>query len=274
MRHPARDDDAFHPADAVAVRAVERAFRVLEAVADGPIGVSELARATALHKATVHRLLQAMVQLGYVEHAPDGMHYQIGLRVLRLRDLALSRLDLRSAARTDLEALRDATRLTVHVGILSDGEMVVVEKLNPASAIQMASFVGARNPLHSSAQGKAVLALFPPPELEAFLGRAVLFARTANTITSPVRLRTNLEHIRVVGYAVDDVENEEGIRCVGAALRDHTGRPIGAISVTGALSQVPVDQIHDLGVLVARTARRISGALGYLPPKTERRTGG
>lgn len=264
----------FQPADTATVRAVERAFRILEVLADGPTRVSDLARATTLHKATVHRLLHAMVRLGYVEHAPDGARYQVGLRVLRLRDLALSRLDLRTAARTDLEVLRDTTRLTVHMGILSDGEMVVVEKLNPASAIQMASFVGGRNPLHSTAQGKAVLAALPPAELQAYLSRAVLFARTANTITSPVRLKTNLEHVRVVGYAVDDVENEEGIRCVGAALRDHTGRPIGAISVTGAVSQMPVDQLHALGVLVARTARRISGALGYLPPKSERQTGG
>ena len=274
MKQPNRHLIAPAPPDAVSVRVVERTFRILETVADGAVGVSELARATGLHKATAHRLVNALMQLGYVERTPEGDRYQIGLRVWRLRDLALSRLDLRTVARSELEALRDATRLTVHMGILSRDEVVVVEKIHPPTAIQMASFVGARNPLHSTALGKAVLASLPPSELRTYLARTQLFTRTANTITSKTRLQASLEHVRTVGYAVDDVENEEGIRCVGAALHDHTGRVTGAVSVTGALSQIPVDQIHDLGRLVAHAAERISGALGYVPKESRRQTGG
>ena len=248
--------------DTACVRAVERAFRLLEVLADRAVGVSELARLTGIHKATTHRLLTTLLNLGYVERASDGSAYQIGLRISRLRDIAHSRVDLRAAARPALETLRDATRLTVHLAIRSQDEVVVVDKLNPPTSIQMASFIGARNPLHCTALGKSILAALPLDELHALLDRVPLFPRTANTITSRERLLANLDQIRAAGYAVDDVENEEGIRCVGAALFDHNARVVGTCSVTGAVSQIPLNRVRELGWLVKHAADRVSLSLG------------
>jgi IclR family acetate operon transcriptional repressor len=215
-----------------------------------------------MHKATTHRLLATLAALGYVERSPDGAAYQIGLRISRLRDVAHSRLDLRRAARPALETLCDATKLTVHLAIRSQDEVVVVDKLHPPTSIQMASFVGARNPLYCTALGKSILAALPTDELQAALDRVQLVRRATNTITSRGRLLVNLDKTRTAGYAVDDVENEEGIRCVGAAIFDHTGRVIGACSVTGALSQIPSRRVRELGALAKVAADRVSAALG------------
>lgn len=245
------------------VRAVERAFRILEIVADRAVGVSELARLTGIHKATAHRLLSTLTALGYVERTSDGSTYQIGLRVARLRDTAHSRADLRKAARPALEALGEATRLTVHLAIRSQDEVVVVDKINPPTSIQMASFVGVRNPLHCTALGKSVLSALPLDELQAVLDRVRLFPKTANTITSRERLFANLDQIRAAGFAVDDVENEDGIRCVAGAIFDDAGRVLGACSVTGAVSQIPLSRVRELGGLVKNAADRVSVALGF-----------
>lgn len=245
------------------MRAVERAFKILEAIADRPVGVSELARLTGIHKATVHRLLTALTDLGYAEQTSDGRAYQIGLRISRLRDIAHSRVDLRRTARPALEWLLDATRLTVHLAIRSQDEVVVIDKLNPPTSIQMASYVGVRNPLHCTALGKSILAALPPNELQATVDRIQLSARTANTITSRERVLANLDRVRAAGYAFDDVENEEGIRCIGAAIFDHSGRVLGACSVTGAVSQIPLNRVRKLGRYVRHATDRISAALGY-----------
>ncbi|HEY8487394.1 MAG TPA: helix-turn-helix domain-containing protein, partial [Limnochordales bacterium] len=128
------------------VHAVRRAVQVLEALARGDAGVSELARATGLHKATVYRLLLTLKELGLVEQSPQGGRYRLGLRLVELGGRVLSRLDVREAARPFLSALRDASRLTVHMAVLDGTEVVYIEKLDAPTHLRMASFVGTRNP--------------------------------------------------------------------------------------------------------------------------------
>lgn len=242
---------------------MERAFQLLDVLARSDAGVSELARATGLHKATVHRLLRTLRALGLVELGPHGTRYRLGLRLLELGGRVLARLDLRDVARPYLAELRDRTRLTVHMAILDGTEVVYVEKLDSPANLRMASFVGTRNPAYCTALGKAILAALPEPELQAVLADTRFVARTPNTITTPQALRQELEATRARGYAVDNVENEEGIRCVGAAVYSHTGRVVASISASGPIFSVTDETLEDLGRQVADTARQISRALGY-----------
>lgn len=245
------------------VHAVERAFQLLDVLARGDAGVSELARATGLHKATVHRLIRTLRQLGLVELAPDGTRYRLGLRLLELGGRVLARLDLRDAARPYLTELRERTRLTVHMAILDGAEVVYIDKLDSPANLRMASFVGTRNPAYCTALGKAILAALPDEELEAVLARTQFLPRTPNTITTPTALRQELAVTRARGYAIDNVENEEGIRCVGAPVYGHTGRVVASISVSGPIFSVTMAGIDELGRLVADIGQQISRALGY-----------
>lgn len=251
-----------------AVHAIQRAVQLLEALARSDAGISELARATGLHKATVHRLVRTLRELGLVELGPDGVRYRLGLRLLELGGRVLARLDLRDVARPYLTELRDRTRLTVHMAILDGAEVVYIEKLDSPANLRMASFVGTRNPAYCTALGKAILAALSDDELEAVLARTRFLPRTANTLTSVAALREELAATRARGFSIDNVENEEGIRCVGAPVYGHTGRVVASISVSGPIFSVTMDGVNELGRLVADIAQQISRALGY--PGTDR----
>jgi DNA-binding IclR family transcriptional regulator len=133
--------------------------------------------------------------------------------------------------------LRDRTGETVHLGVLEAGQVVYVEKLESPGPLRMASMVGRIVPAHSTALGKAMLAYLPGAG-GADRGEARLVRRTPNTITDPARLFQELAAIRARGYSIDNVENEEGIRCVGAAIFDHRGRVAGAVSVSGSVASI------------------------------------
>lgn len=248
---------------AEAVQAVERAFQLLDVLARTDAGVSELARATGLHKATVHRLLRTLRGLGLVELGPDGTRYRLGLRLLELGGRVLARLDLRDVARPYLTELRDRTRLTVHMAVLDGAEVVYIEKLDSPANLRMASFVGTRNPAYCTALGKAILAALPEDELEAVLAKTRFVPKTSNTITSPEALRQDLAATRARGYSIDNVENEEGIRCVGAPIFGHSGRVVASISASGPIFSVTLEGIDELGQMVANVGQQISRALGY-----------
>jgi IclR family acetate operon transcriptional repressor len=139
-----------------------------------------------------------------------------------------------------------------------------IETQQQAGGLKMASRVGSRNPAHSSAVGKVLLSYFPEEALADFLRRKGLPRRTANTITDPDGFRDHLKIVRSQGYAMDDEENEQGIRCVGAPIFDGKGRPVAAISVSGSVFQVTKKVVHDVmkGEVMAAAAE-ISRRLGF-----------
>lgn len=246
-----------------AVQAVERAAQILDALAHNDAGVSEISKVTGLHKATAYRLLCTLRNLGFVELRPDSNRYRLGIRILELAGRVLARLNLRDVARPYLAKLRDQTKLTVHMGILDGVDIVYVDKLDSPSNLRMASFVGARNPAHTTGLGKAILAALPSEELDELLSKIRFVKKTKNAITSPDVLRRELASTRARGYSIDNVENEDGIRCVGAPVFNHTGSVVAAISVSGPIFSITLDNVDKLGELVAETAKQISKALGH-----------
>ncbi|WP_324668807.1 IclR family transcriptional regulator [Geochorda subterranea] len=245
------------------VHAVERAVQLLDALAQSEAGISELARATGLHKATVHRLIRTLRRLGLVELSPDSTRYRLGLRLLELGGRVLARLDLRDVARPYLIELRDRTRLTVHMAVLDGTEVVYIDKLDSPANLRMASFVGTRSPAYCTALGKAILSALAPEQTRAILARSCFVARTRNTLTTPEALLEELAATRARGYAIDDMENEDGIRCVGAPVYRHTGQVAAAISCSGPVFSVTPGEVESLGRLVADVARAISRDMGY-----------
>jgi IclR family acetate operon transcriptional repressor len=148
---------------------------------------------------------------------------------------------------------------TVHFAMLSDDEAVYLEKLvDPGLPYQFASRVGGRILLHCTAIGKSLLAAMP----DEVLPRLELVRRTPHTLVSVDELRAELERVRERGFAIDDEENERNIRCVGAAVRDHTGAATHAISVSALTFELSVDDAVALGPRVVAAARAVSEALG------------
>jgi IclR family acetate operon transcriptional repressor len=246
------------------VQSLERAAALLRALAEAgrPLSAGELAAAVGLPRPTVYRLLQTLCAEGWV--AQNGRSFVIGASVLWLAARRLEQLELRSVGRPLLAELRDRTGETVHLGVLEAGQVVYVEKLESPGPLRMASMVGQIVPAHSTALGKAMLAYLPREQVERIVERHGLVRRTPNTITDPARLFQELAAIRARGYSIDNVENEEGIRCVGAAIFDHRGRVAGAVSVSGSVASISLERARrELGPLVRETAQRISQAMGW-----------
>ncbi|MGW6449015.1 IclR family transcriptional regulator [Lentzea sp. NPDC055074] len=240
--------------------AVEKTLAVLEALADHT-RITDIARVTGLPKSTVHRLLQTMVDRGFATPGSDG--YLTGPRVLALAGKVLRPLDTVERARPSLRALQESTDCTVHLAVLFGDELVYVDKFEADRPYRMASRMGMSLPAHGTAIGKAVLASLSASELEAYVTRTGLPGRTPRTITSPARLMSQLTRVRRSRFALDDEENEVGVRCVGSAIRDHSGAVIGGLSASSLALEHSLSELIALGPRVLRAADEVSAALGW-----------
>jgi IclR family transcriptional regulator, KDG regulon repressor len=251
------------------VQTIGRASSILDILAQSPQGISirELSDKIGLPKGTTHRLLSSLSYFGYVRQDPKTRNYLLGLKLVELGHLLLSQLDLRKEAEPFLKDLAERTRETVHLVFLDRNEIVYIDKVetdqNP-SGLKMASRVGLRNPAHSSAVGKVLLAHFSEEELKNFIKEKGLLKRTENTIVDPTQLREHLKSVRTQGYAIDDEENEKGIRCVAAPIYNEVGKPVAAMSISGPAFRITKKLIQEsLKKEVMETALKISQGLGF-----------
>lgn len=239
---------------------IDKALAVLEAIAVHQ-RVTDIAAATGVSKSTVHRILQSLVEWGFAR--PDGSGgYEPGPRILTLAGQVLNRFDPARQASGVLRALHERTGYTTHFAIRNGDEAVYVEKLEGRRPYQMTSRVGMSLRLHCTAIGKAILARLSDEEVLAIAARTRLEGRTPNTLTSDEDLLAHLAGVRARGYAIDDEENEPGVRCVAAAVFDHTGRVIGGISVSALALDASRERLESLGPEIAAAAREVSQALG------------
>ncbi len=251
------------------VQTIKRVSSILDILAQNTQGISirELSSNIGLPKGTTHRLLSSLSYFGYVRQDPRTRNYFLGLKFVELGQILLGQLDLRKEAEPFLRDLAERTKETIHLVIFDRNEIVYIDKVetdqNP-SGLKMASRIGLRNPAHSSAVGKMILASFSDEELRTFFKEKSLVRRTENTITDPVQLREHLKSVWKQGYAVDDEENEKGIRCVAAPIYNEIGKTVAAISITGPAFRVTKKMIQEtLKKEVVETAFKISERLGY-----------
>jgi DNA-binding IclR family transcriptional regulator len=250
-------------------QSVLKALDILECLASAkqPLSAQDVARLCGQSRPTAHRLLATLLARGYVKTVQDSAQYQLGSKIMSLSKDFLEHLDLPELARPSMRELSRITNETVHLGILDGAEMLYVAKVSSPQSVRMDCTVGTRNPLHCTAMGKALIASLPPGELDTLLGQITLAPRTPNTITDRAALEQHLEMVRAQGFAIDDVENEEGIRCVGAPIFDHMGRVSAAISVSGPAYRLSNAQLEKLAGTVIKTSKDISSELGYAPGK-------
>jgi DNA-binding IclR family transcriptional regulator len=234
------------------------------ASADQPLSAQEVAQRCDLSRPTAYRLLTTLLARDYVTTDQDSGHYHIGAKVLSLSKSFLDRLDLPELAKANLRELGQVSRETVHLAVLDGTEMLYVGKVDGSQSVRMHCTIGTRNPLHCTAMGKAVLAFLPNEKRTTLLDQITLTPRTPNTITDRTALEEQLELVRARGYAIDDMEIEEGIRCVGAPIFDHTGRVIAAVSTSGPAYRMSVARLEELSGAVVKAGTAISRKLGYI----------
>jgi DNA-binding IclR family transcriptional regulator len=247
------------------VQVLDRAFAILDALATakGDASLIELAQLVKLHKSTVHRLVMILESYRMIERDPQTGRYHLGLRLFELGTIAIASFNVRDRARPYLERVVFEVDETVHLCVLDAGEVLYVDKIEPSRSVRMASRIGRRNPAHCTAVGKAMLAHLPEREVDDILRRHGLTRLTANTITTPAELHSELKAIAARGYSVDNEEVEEGVRCTGVAVLDYAGRPIAAISVSAPAFRLPMEKVPVVAASVVRAAHALSAELGY-----------
>jgi IclR family transcriptional regulator, acetate operon repressor len=223
------------------VQSLERAFDLLEAMAEagGVIGLSRLAQESGLALPTIHRLVRTLVDLGYVRQEPSRQ-YSLGPRLIRLGESA-SRL-LGTWSRPYLSRLADALGESANLAMLDGDQVVYVAQVQSRQSMRMFTEVGRRVYPHCTAVGKAMLAHLPAEDVQALLARSGMPVQTEHTITEPARFAEEIDRVRAEGHAIDDGEQELGVRCVAVPVLGTPNRL--AISVSGPAPRMTPDLVE------------------------------
>ena len=246
------------------VKTLEKGLQLLLSLSgvSGEMTLGEITTTVRGHPSTIYRLLAALEKFGFVRRDPHTGRFSLGLRLAELGHLALERIELRMIARPVLQRLMEETAETIHLMVLDGDTGIYIDRVESPQRVRVASSLGARQTLHCSGVGKAMLAFLDEEKRNHIItGRLPRF--TANTITSAATLRRHLVEVKSRGVAFDDCEVEEGVRCVGAPIFDHTGQAVASISISGPAYRVDLQDLKTWAPLVRQAGLEVSAALGF-----------
>ena len=250
---------------------LEKAIDMLEAVGAATDGLSqtELATQLSLPRTTTYRLLATLVARGMLRRDPLRKVYRLGFRCFEMARQAYTMPDLAAAAALEMRGLRDLTGETCYLATLDGLEVISLERCDGAHSVRSAAVLGQRKPVHCTSQGKAILSVMQAASREEIVRDMTLKSFTPHTITDRRRLNAELKITAARGYAIDDEEIVEGVRCVGAPIVDAAGVVRGAISVAGPAYRLTRARVELLGPEVAQAARRVGAQLETVKPPAD-----
>jgi IclR family transcriptional regulator, acetate operon repressor len=240
------------------VQSLERGVQLLEILADagGMLGLSQLAARSGLPMPTIHRLVRTLVDLGYLRQEPSKQ-YALGPRLIRIGETS-SRL-IGTWARPHLAHLVDELGETANLAMLESDQVVYIGQVPSRHSMRMFTEVGRRVSPHCTAVGKALLAHLPADEVRAILARQGMEAHTEHTITDPSTFMAQLDLVRDRGYAIDDGEQEIGVRCVAVPVVGAPSRV--AVSISGPVQRMTDTLVERAAPLLTNAARALNDDL-------------
>jgi IclR family transcriptional regulator, acetate operon repressor len=258
---------AFHDKTAEnTIQSLDRALVILEALAEGGgTGLSALAQRLDQSPATVYRVLTTFQTHGIAEVDPATQAWHIGPRAFLIGSAFLRRTSVVERARPVLRALMEATGETANLGIAEGDHVLFLSQVETHASIRAFFPPGTRSPLHASGIGKALLATYDEDRLSDYFARAEFTRFTPATLVTPEALRADLALTRTRGFAYDDEERNEGMRCVAAPVLNAFGEPVAGLSVSGPSARLPGEAMEEIGARVRDAARRLSEGLGARP---------
>jgi len=246
------------------IQSVDRAVSLLEAIAEagGECTLTQLSHRTQLNISTCHHLLSTLVARGYVAKVPVRRSYALGARILYLSNACLRQVDLPARAAPFIEKINERTGETVHLAVLQGDAMMKVAKRESRHPVRVdTGQLGKTDAAHATATGKAMLAWLPEDDMRRVLSHG-LTRFTPKTICEWPTLIEALRHVRRNGYAVDDEEYQPGVICIGAAIRDHNGAVVGAISASTPTMRANDEHLSLVREQVCAAVRALSAELG------------
>ncbi|MFL6438931.1 MAG: IclR family transcriptional regulator [Terriglobales bacterium] len=247
MKLPKESDDKY------VVEAVFKALDVLEVFRDGEeLQLSEISKRVSLNKSRAFRLLYTLCERGYVERAPDGHRYRLGLKLFE--HASNLRRDVKQVAQPYMRQAQLRFNETVNLAVLHNGEVLYIDLLESSRPFRMSAMVGSRMPISNTSLGKAMIAYASEHELDT-----VFDTLTPNELR---KLRAEMEIVRRRGYATDPEENEPGVACIGAPILNEAGVSVGALSISGPSTRIQ-KQEREIGTTLAGICREISRHMGF-----------
>ncbi len=251
-------------ADPYQLQSLDRAVGVLDLLgeSEGPLGLADVCERMALHKSTAHRALMVLERCGLIERTPEN-RFRLGLKLYELGTRAVEQIDLRARVHPWFRRLSVQVGETVHLGVLQKTTVVYLDKVEPNNRrVWLASRIGTSNPVYCTAMGKAMLAFLPEETAADIMGRIRFVRFTHRTLMTPEALMRSLDRVRRRGYAIDDEEVEEGVRCIGAPILNEMGHPMAAVSISGPTSRITQQSVPGIAEHLMRCCREISSSLG------------
>lgn len=244
------------------VKSLARAMKVLEcfSVQQPELGVTDIARQLGMQKSTICNILSTFQKCGYVVQNAKTNKYHLGTKILHLSYIVNHHLGLRDIVLPYLHKIAEETHEVCYFGLLNSSEVLYIEAVYPASSQHTRNILGERAPLYCTGLGKAMLAFMPPEEAEQIICGG-LKPFTNFTLCDPQLLRSELEEIRMTGYAVDNMEHEFGVRCVAVPIFGAGGEIKAAISVSGPSPRFDRTTILKHAELISRTIQPLQRCL-------------
>jgi len=246
------------------MKSLNKALDIIEMIAQrGSLGIRELSSFVGFPVGTTHRIVATLAKRRFLVQDPASRNYSLSLRFLELGTRVQQQFNLTSIARPYLAKLMQETGESANLAVLDRDDAVYLDHVRSNHMLQLFTRLGARVPLYATGVGKMFLSRLSEQELKDYLARTAMAARTPRTIVNADKLAKELAQIRKAGFAVDNEEMEEGVRCVAAMVFDHMKRPVAALSLSGAVTRITPERIEYFGEMVKQYAIRISESLGF-----------
>lgn len=259
MNIPSNERNVSH------VQSVERALTLINLLAgeNREMSLTEISKMIGWPKSTVHGLLATLRDFHYVDQSPTSGYYRLGVRLFELGNLVARGWDICALAMPSMQRLNNLLGEMVQLATEDKGEVLYLEKVDSTHMMRIVSETGSRLPMHCTGLGKALLAYKSTAEVKWILSRHGMRAMTSRTITSQAQLEKELAKIRRQGYAMDDREIMDGLRCVAAPIRDRDGQVKYAVSVSGLANSLQGDRLDKAIEALLKISADISYAMGY-----------
>lgn len=250
--------------DAPIIYSLDKGLFLLETIeqAAQPISLQELWQTLHWDKSTIYRLLVTLEKRGYIHRDPKERRYSLGLKIYALYDSLIGKLDLQQVTKSHLALLARRTGQTAHLAVGVGSCIVFIDRVVGAELLSVNTQIGAMEPLHCTALGKAYLASIEPENREELLA-GTLKKFTSRTIVSKRGLQREMAAIRERGYAVDDEEYNEGILCIASPILNAHGLPVALVGVSGPKSRISKTRVEEYGRMIKKHAMEISAMFGY-----------
>lgn len=245
------------------IQVADRLFLVLETLSEtDSLGLLELSNRLSLHKSTVHRLLTSLIHLGYVKQDAKTNKYRLTFKIIQIANKMMTKLDILEIARPYLKQLMEKTGETVHLVQLDQNVAVYIDKVEAyQNSVRMVSKVGNHIPIYCSGVGKAIAAQLETKALKRLWDDIEIKKMTPYTIITFSDFIKELDGVRQKGYALDNEENEMGVRCIAASLPGYEGNQPYAFSISAPINRMTDEKIQQYAHYILDTKKQLTEEL-------------